>query len=293
MLRRLVSVAALAAVAAAAGCGGGDPAVEPTPDAAPPVPPQTTITEGPAEVTSATTAIFVFTSDRSGVVYECTLDGVPMELPCTSPTMIQAAEGEHTFTVRAVVTVPDRIDDETPASHTWRIDLTRPLTTIVSGPSEDMPMSEAVFTFDASEEASFECALDGGALELCDSGVSYSELAMGPHTLAVRAVDRAANVGAEVTWSWTVTSITPNTRLLEKPESPWRDPRVTFEFEASVDGASFECRINVEAAEPCASPMIYDLDEGDWSFEVSAIDPGGQRDPTPARHTFTIRYPFW
>ena len=39
------------------------------------------------------------------------------------------------------------------------------------------------------------------------------------HTFQVRAVDRAANVGAEVTWSWAVTSITPNTRLLEKPES--------------------------------------------------------------------------
>lgn len=61
----------------------------------------------------------------------------------------------------------------------------------------------AVFTFTATQPSSFTCSLDGAAYTPCQSPSSYSGLAPGTHTFAVRATDAAGNVDptpAEVTW---------------------------------------------------------------------------------------------
>jgi hypothetical protein len=52
----------------------------------------------------------------------------------------------------------------------------------------------ATFSFSADEPASFTCSLDGAAYASCGSAVSYSDLAPGWHTFAVRATDAAGNV---------------------------------------------------------------------------------------------------
>jgi hypothetical protein len=54
----------------------------------------------------------------------------------------------------------------------------------------------ATFSFSADENASFTCSLDGAAYSSCDSPTSYSDLAPGWHTFAVRATDTAGNVDA-------------------------------------------------------------------------------------------------
>lgn len=53
---------------------------------------------------------------------------------------------------------------------------------------------EALFSFSATEPASFSCSLDGSAYVSCDSHSTYDDLDPGWHTLAVRATDRAGNV---------------------------------------------------------------------------------------------------
>ena len=68
-----------------------------------------------------------------------------------------------------------------------------PDTTITSGPSGSVPSTDAVFEFTSSEQAFFECQLDGGGFQPCASPQSYSNLALGSHTFEVRATDFTGN----------------------------------------------------------------------------------------------------
>lgn len=70
-------------------------------------------------------------------------------------------------------------------------DVTPPRTSL----SEEFPARDAArFSFSANESASFSCSLDGAAYAPCGSPTSYSDLAPGWHTFAVRATDAAGNV---------------------------------------------------------------------------------------------------
>jgi hypothetical protein len=69
----------------------------------------------------------------------------------------------------------------------------------------------ASFAFAASEAATFECSLDAAEFAACSSPVSYTALADGGHTFAVRATDAAGNVDpTPSSRSWTVYSRPPN-----------------------------------------------------------------------------------
>jgi peptidoglycan/xylan/chitin deacetylase (PgdA/CDA1 family) len=95
--------------------------------------------------------------------------------------------------------------DPSPATWTWTVDGTTPDTTIASGPSGTVASASASFAFNSSEAGTFECSLDAGAWALCASPKSYSGLANGTHTFAVRAADAAGNVdGSPATRTWTV-----------------------------------------------------------------------------------------
>jgi hypothetical protein len=80
-------------------------------------------------------------------------------------------------------------------------------TTITGGPSGESHESSAVFTYATAPEspgASFECKLDGGAFAACPStGVTYTGLATGQHTFAVRSVTAAGHADiSPATRSW-------------------------------------------------------------------------------------------
>jgi len=92
------------------------------------------------------------------------------------------------------VTTSTTPEDPTPEDHT------PPHTSL----SKEFPDSDsALFSFTASEPASFTCSLDGAAYTPCDSPTSYSDLDPGWHTFAVLATDAAGNVDpsrVEVRW---------------------------------------------------------------------------------------------
>ena len=82
-------------------------------------PPDTTITSGPANPTSSTSASFAFTSSESGSTFECRIDSGSWS-SCTSPKSYSSlANGSHTFDVRATDAASNT--DATPASQTWTI----------------------------------------------------------------------------------------------------------------------------------------------------------------------------
>ena len=80
-------------------------------------PPDTTITDKPAVITTGTTANFSFTTTEAGATFDCQLDSSGYA-PCTSPKNYAAlALTSHTFAVRATDTAGN--PDPTPATYTW------------------------------------------------------------------------------------------------------------------------------------------------------------------------------
>lgn len=78
----------------------------------------TTITKGPSNPTSESSASFEFTANLSGATFECSLDGGPSET-CTSPkTYDKLSTEDHHFEVRART---GAVVDTSPATFKWTI----------------------------------------------------------------------------------------------------------------------------------------------------------------------------
>jgi hypothetical protein len=85
-------------------------------------------------------------------------------------------------------------------------DKTAPATTITSAPASGTSTSASV-AFSSNEAGTFQCKLDAGAYAACTSPKSYTGLAVGSHTVSVRATDAAGNTDATpATATWTVSA---------------------------------------------------------------------------------------
>ncbi len=173
------------------------------------VAPTVTFDSGPADPTRSTTASFTWTASETGSTSECSRDGAPFTSCVTGITIRNLAEGPHTFAVRAT----DMAGNTGPeAAWSWTVDRTPPTVTFLSGPPATTSETTATFTFTADEPvASFRCVRDSTVSRVCVSGVTISNLSVGPHTFDVRAEDMAGNRGPFVEWQWTVTPL--RTRL--------------------------------------------------------------------------------
>src|SRR5205823_2298966 len=154
-------------------------------------PPDTSIGPSyPALLTTATGATFDFSSNEAGSTFACSLDGASFTSCSTPKTYSALADGSHTFQVRATDTATNI--DPSPASYTWTVDTTPPVTSI--GPTTPPAnTSSTTATFDlASNEAgsTFDCRLDGGPYASCSTPKTYTALADGSHTFDVRATDQ-------------------------------------------------------------------------------------------------------
>jgi hypothetical protein len=104
--------------------------VAPGPDT---TPPQTTITSRPADVVNTGAVSYSFTADEPASTFTCTLDGVTAA--CTSPQSYTGlADGPHEFRVAARDGAGN--EDESPATDTFTVDTTAPVTTVF-GPEAD------------------------------------------------------------------------------------------------------------------------------------------------------------
>ena len=169
--------------------------------------PQTRIDSGPPDTTSDTTATITFSGDLFAT-FQCALDGGAFA-PCTSPkTYTGLAVGWHYVEVRAVD--PNGHVDMSPALHNWTVqrpaESSPPDTIITMAPPAQTSSTTATFRLSADElGTTFECKLDAGAWERCPTRVTYTELALGPHTFQARATDAVGNVELEpATHTWTI-----------------------------------------------------------------------------------------
>ena len=85
-----------------------------------------------------------------------------------------------------------------------------------------------------------------------------------------------------------VGSAAPDTTIDQAPDMFSRSGQATFRFSSNDPGATFECRIDREAAQPCRSPYVRTLSDGSHSFSVRAVNTAGNGDDTPAERVWTI-----
>jgi large repetitive protein len=251
--------------------------------------PETTITSAPPNPSGSSTGSFSFVSSEAGSTFQCRLDGGAF-IACSSPFATGVlANGPHTFEVRAIDAAGNI--DPTPASYAWTIDAGAPETTILTAPSNPTNDPTADFTFMGSQPSvTFQCSVDGGAFVACTTPFATQPLTDGPHTFAVRAIDTMARVDpTPATYSWTLDTQAPDTRIMSTPNDPTNDRTGDFTFASTELGSRFECRIDAGGFTACRSPFTTPpLADGTHSFEVRAVDPAGNRDPSPARFTWTI-----
>ena len=173
-------------------------------------------------------------------------------------------------------------------------DTTPPDTTITSGPSGTVSSTSATFLFTATEAGStFACTLDGGTSTPCTSGVTYANLAEGPHTFTVTATDAANNTDpTPATRTWTVETIDvtpPDTTITSGPSGTVDVTAATFGFTSTEAGSTFACTVDGGAPAPCTSGVTFTgLADGPHTFTVAATDPANNTDPTPATRTWTV-----
>jgi len=259
--------------------------------------PNTAIDDRPALRSNSSSAEFTYEAPTA-TSYECRLDAAVFSAcPLGGPVEYAAlAEGSHTFQVRGVnASGPD----PTPASYTWVVDTTPPVAVIDTHPLDPSPGATVQFTYHAPSESgsSFECSLDGAPASSCPaSGITYHGLADGSHSFTVKATDPAGN--PQVTpaeFSWTVDNsladtTPPETKLLSKPSDPSTSTTASFTYEANEPGSSFECALDGAAFASCPSAGVSysGLAGGPHSFQVRAIDPSENVDPTPAGYSFVV-----
>ncbi|WIG97757.1 Ig-like domain-containing protein [Myxococcus sp. SDU36] len=241
-------------------------------------PPETTFTQTPPALSASDTATFGFASDEAPVTYECSLDGAPFSA-CDNPAELTGlTDGEHVLEVRARDT--DGNVDPTPASYTWTVDTTAPETVITSGPPLTEAPAVATFDFDASEpNVTYECSLDGAAYAPCTDPATFNDLALGSHTLQVRAVDAVGNVDATpATYTWVVTADADNDGLTDAEElALGTDPN-----NPDTDGDGLPDGIEVQVAG--TDPLDDDTDDdglldGNEDANHDGIVDEGETDP--------------
>lgn len=238
--------------------------------------PDTQLLSGPSGASSSTAASFSFVSADAGggATFQCALDGSTMAV-CTSPhNLANLSEGPHTFAVRVRDAVGNL--DPTPATRTWVVDLSAPDTLISSGPSGTVPAASAVFGFTATEDnAAYECSLDSAGFTACTSPATYTNLAQGGHTFAVRSIDLAAHTDpTPASRAWTVDTIAPDVMFTSAPaDASTTGPRVAFGF--TIDEGTAECSTDGGLFAACTSPASFNFAAGGHTFTVRAIDAGG------------------
>jgi hypothetical protein len=243
------------------------------------------ITKMPAPESNQASALFEFDGTDDGMPilkFECALDGAGFG-SCASPkTYNNLGSGIHTFAVVGYDTAGNK---SLPKTYSWLIDLTAPTVEITSKPDLATSDINAAFAFIAKDSesgvASLECQIDAGAYTTCTNPKNYLALAEGPHTFAVRALDRAGNMSPPANYSWKIDITRPTIQITSTPSNPSKDSQATFGFLAKDPNggllARTECRIDAEPNYTnCSSPKLYTgLQDGPHTFFVRAVDQVG------------------
>ncbi|MDX6411688.1 MAG: large repetitive protein, partial [Gaiellaceae bacterium] len=226
--------------------------------------PDTSVTSGPANGTTSTSATFAFTSTESGSTFQCALDAGGFAT-CTSPKDYAGLSlGSHTFQVKGTDAAGNT--DASPASYTWTIKGIPPTVTsttpsgtgvsVLAGPTATFSRAMDASTLTTS---SFTLTPSGGSPVVatvscnspCTTGVltPTSQLASSTTytaqvTTAAKAADGTA-LASPVSWSFTtgnspeVASKSPAQGASNVPTGSDTGTPVTAGFTRPMNGNTF------------------------------------------------------
>ncbi len=168
-----------------------------------------------------------------------------------------------------------------------------PAAVIDDEPASITNSTSASFTFHSDPAGgSLECRLDRASFQPCDSGaVTYPGLSEATHSFRVRA-SNANGVGPSVGVAWTVDLTAPEASIVSHPADPSPGTSASFRYVSNEAGSRFECELSpLETSfSSCdTQPQVYsDLADGDYEFEVLAIDRAGNAQPTATAFPWTV-----
>jgi len=238
----------------------------------------TPVTDNTVTASQSVTFSFAGTDNVGVISFGCSLDGASFTT-CTSPTTYAGlSDGDHTFQVRARDGAGNV--DPTPTGRTWSVDRVSPDTSITSAvdangsavASGGSTVSTAInVAFTGTDNTrfgvGFECSLDGAAFAICLSPRQYPGLAVGGHTLRVRAKDVAGNVDATpAQFAWNV--VTPAqgvTNLISVVNGLTLPEGANTSLTASLDNAAKKLTDGVPANDSAACDSLS-------QFELKVTD---------------------
>jgi hypothetical protein len=271
-------------------------------------PPDTTLTQTPANPSLSTSGTFAFTSNEAGVSYLCGLDlgladgGGGSGSPCTSPaTFTGLSPGSHTFQVAAVDAAGNV--DPTPATYTWTVDTSTGAVSITSPADGSVtPSSQPTITgttpigttvtvtyADGPQVACQDLSPDAQGVWTCPWALGSSlSFADGPHTVTAQSKDGSGNQSSPVSTTFTVDTAPPDTSITSGPQPLSNRATASFQFASTESGATYQCTLD-GAPVACTSTLaLTGLADGQHTVTVAAVDAAGNVDPTPASQTWTI-----
>ena len=241
-------------------------------------PPSVTITSDPPE--DPTTFIgesFEFESTNQNAYFECKFDGSDWQT-CESPFAVdQLADGEHSFTVRAVGHGAGPGPEQ---SLSWHVDTAVPTVRITASPQPVTTRTDAEFGFETNKPGfTFQCSIDGAAPAACSSPDTETGLAPGDHTFQVDALDQADQVVDSTSYEWTILADEPEVDITDTPAGLSGSSTAAFGFATDQAAAGFECQLDDGAWQACTSPVAFTgLADGSHTVRIrtSLPDPPGE-----------------
>src|SRR6187402_1992017 len=270
--------------------------------------------------TSSNSMTFAFsgTDNHGAAIYrfECSMDrGVFGS--CVSINTVNVGDGTHTFSVRSEDNAGNK--DSTPASFTWTVDTTPPMTSIISAIDgnnntiSDNGNSESTsirFNFSGTDTGGagvdhLECNIDNSKYVACTSPFVFPNLLKdGIHTFTVTSEDNAGNRDSTpASFTWTVDTTPPvasiisavdgnNNTISDNGNS--ESTSIRFNFSGTDTGGvgidHLECNIDNSKYVKCTSPFVFlnILKDGIHTFNVRSIDRVGNINISPASFTWNI-----
>lgn len=175
-------------------------------------------------------------------------------------------------------------------------DTSPPVTTLLSAPQTITQETDATFTFEANESpVTFSANLDGAGFQPTTSPISLTGLALGTHTIQIRARDAADNQeDPGVTHQWEIVAPSsdttpPETTLSSGPSGITNQTAATLEFTSDDPEAVFEGSLDGAAFQAITSPHeLSGLADGQHTFRIRALDQAGNIDTTPVEVQWTV-----
>jgi uncharacterized delta-60 repeat protein len=165
-----------------------------------------------------------------------------------------------------------------------------PLETTLNSWTNSPSPPNVTFGFESSKpKSTFQCKLDEGPFQACNSYKLYSGLSHGEHTFYVRAIDSAGNVDpTPATRTWTVDARGPEVTITSGPSGTVSAGSARFEFSTDEPAHRLLCELDNGGENYCASPVEYsNLASGEHTFYVQAVDEFGNQGPIVSR-TWTV-----